>query len=571
MKKILIQLLVALHLLPWAMPYANAATYYIADCQTVAGNTPAPGCTAGSNASGTPTNPLTPWQNTTPVQSLVNGAVACGDQFLFAKGGVWTNAVLDLNSAAATAGTTGCKNNPLVFGSYDPTLWSSTTKPILTQCNAATDLFIFDQVAQYGGYTIQDLDLDGCTTAFGTVLGQRGIVIAGNSHDFIIQRNTIRRFGNGIEGYATEDTTQRPYNCLVDSNTISRNARQGILWSCNYSVIENNTFDRTGEGCTGSPACGGLHNVYLSGAQSDRVVVRNNVLTNNVLTTGTNLCDATNLVVHGRYEQLDIIGNTMYQAPGTVTGGCWGIAVNGGYLLPFDPEYFYNVRIVGNKIINHSNFGLSFQGLVRPLVANNQFIQEAGSADVVGIGWADRGDPDNNDSKDIGAMVRQNTFYFAAPSNFNYGIYLQSYTNTNPGTQIQVTGNLMYFTAGASGNTCFAYDGWALANFTIANRNSCYFAGSGSWMSGASALATAQAAGFDLNSSNADPLVTLTGSGLTLNVEIAAGSPARSLADSTYFERQDARRCNRVAPDAGALEYFASACTPTPWPPAFFR
>jgi parallel beta-helix repeat protein len=547
---------------------AEAATYYIADCQSGS----AVGCTAGSNASATPTNPLTPWQTHAPVQTLINGSVACGDQFLFAKGGAWVNFELNLNSAAATAGATGCRDNPILIGSYDPTIWTSSDAPIIGQNNAGVDAIIFDDVSVFGGFTIQDLNLQGGWSSFATPAGQRGIVIAGNVHDVIIRRNTIHQFGNGIEGFASEDTSQRPTRCLVQDNIISNNARQGILWSCNYSVIEGNTFTNTGIGCTGTPACAGLHNVYLSGAQSENVIVRNNILLNNVLTSGASDCDATNLVVHGRYDELLIEGNILYQAPGTVTGGCWGIVVNGGYLAPFEAEEFERIKIIGNKIINHSNFNIAWQGMVRPLIANNQLIQEAGSADTVGIGWVDRDDPDDNDSKDIGAIVRNNTMYFCAPSNFNYGIYLQSFTNTNPGTEIQVTGNLMHFCSGASGNTGFAYDGYALANFEIADYNAVYFAGSGNWMSGASTLASAQAAGFDTNSINTNCSATLSGTTTGIEINIPVGSPCRGLVPDAYSERLDGKRCVRDAnKDAGALEYFGSSCTPTPWPPGYLN
>jgi len=352
---------------------AHAANYYVSDCQAGASS----GCVAGNDAN-TGLSAASPWKTTAKVRAQFAGMLA-GDQILFARGGAWSNASMDLmQSLNATAA------KPIVLDSYAPS-WGGTARPILTEARANMNLLSFNNsgaAVPDGGYIVRNLDLRGGGG------GLWGIFAGGGVSDITVSNVNIEGFTIGIHCGLSNERIQ-----LLNS-TIYNNGSQGVLWGCNNSLIEGNTFDHNGYLSTE----GRDHSIYINNELTNaaNVTVRNNRLLNNTVSLSGGVCKGVPLVVHGFTNGLTIENNLIYQAPGTSNSGCWGIAVDPGYDAG---EGFSNVAIRGNTIVNVGGIGIGCASCVSPLIENNVIVMEAGP-EMVGIQIPDR-------SRGAGEAIRQ--------------------------------------------------------------------------------------------------------------------------------------------------------------------
>lgn len=506
---------------------AQAATYYVCDCQTGAHASCAAGNTAATDTANTGTNPAVPRRNTAARQSLFNAAAA-GDSVLSCRGGAWDNARLDLQNTNATA------SNRITLGAYTPT-WCTgdcaTQDPIFTESRAGTDGIDFDNSGADGGYIVENINLQGGGT------GLWGIFTSGNVSDITVRNVTIDGFGIGWHCGENLDRMK-----LLNSRIIN-NPDQGALWGCQNSVVEGNEFDNNGG--VNDPAWTDdpeddyhFHNIYAGiTASGVNLTIRNNTLTRNSILT--NQCRSPSLVLHGQWDGVLIEGNDISEATTAMKDGCYGIAVDPGYGTT---EYFRNVIIRANKLRNMGNTAIGCAACTRPIIENNEIVLEQPTGTGAMTAYYGIAIPDRNlgagDDADTGAIIRNNGSYLAwAPADSNC-INVGEYS-AGSGTNIQITSNLCYFGTGVNSNhACFDLGDRVIGNFTAFTSNACYHAnGNGRWSTTYATLANARAAGFDLGAANLDqdPLfVALPASGNSWSFRLQSSSPLVNNADTTY-------------------------------------
>src|SRR5882724_6484397 len=456
---------------------ANAAVYYVSDCQTGA----TAGCVAG-NDSNSGTSATTPWKTTAKVNSAF-ASMAAGSQILFAKGGAWSNSAMakleNLNSRAVT---------PIIFDSYSPS-WGGTAKPILVEARAGTDIFdlIGGGTIQHDeGYVIRNLDLRGGGT------GQWAIFLTNDISDVVIDNVSMDGLAMGV--YCGEYKNGTGGNRITLKNSSLTNIRNfGSLWGCANGLIDNNTFDNTGYE---TPVFD--HPLYLGAEfQSNNVIVRNNKFTKNSQTSG--VCVSSVIVAHGLYDSITIENNTITQAVGAAGDGCWGIAMAPAY---GSAEALPNLVVRGNKVVNVGGIAIGCSSCPGALIENNTVVQE-GNNGLTAI-QIPMMTPGAGDAADKTATVRNNSIYFAQASIYSIGVSVST-----SGTGYDVDSNLIYF--GANSNAthyCFEITGLSLSAFTKFNNNLCYHAGStGRYSAAYGTLANAQAAGFDTQGLSINPLL----------------------------------------------------------------
>lgn len=555
------------YLLPWAtlvcVAQSQAATYYISDCT---GPSAHGSCVAGSN-SNNGTSMATPWKDN--ASNFLRSAIMAaqpGDQFLFAKGMSMANLTIWPMRVDACVNTNACVLNPVIFDSYTPP-WGGTARPILAKSDDGDGVFAFSESGGNntpdGGYIVRNLEFRG--TGTGTVSAY-GIVVANSAHDITIDNIVTDGFNIGVNVWAgtvngTNPVIGKPWNISLTNSTI-KNAKQiGTLWGGSDSRICGNTFDNNGAGGNDRD-----HNAYLGGYQSGRMLFCKNTFLNNTITGGVSV--SVNLVTHGSWDELDIVENFFYQAPGTTNGASWAIAVDGGYDLgPVETpaENFTRVRIARNTIVNPGGIGIGCHACISPVIENNKIVVETDGArtPIRAIAVPDR--VNSGDGPDTGATIRNNGIWIQTPMADDVGIEFGE--GQTPGTNLNVVGNLISFGNNSAAYRCFDFlSGTTAANFADFSRNLCYRPGVNSRFSaGYATQAAGEAVGLNLSGITADPLfLAPPASSNGWSMALQSGSPARNIVGATGFARLDAKRCVRVNPDAGPEEYFASACTPVP-------
>lgn len=521
---------------------AHAATYYVADCQVGA----AAGCVAGNDANNG-TSAGTPWRTTAKVESVFS-SLSAGDTILFAKGGAWTDSQMLLQNFNATA------LNPITFDSYTPSAWSSSAKPILTESRPNLHgIFTFDAggaPTADGGYVVQNFELRG-----GGV-GSWGVLLTHLVHDVTLTNLTIDGLGVGV-------------NCMNDvervklQNSVIRNStQQGVLWSCNNSQVENNTFDNNGTTLVNQWR---YHTAYISGEAATNIAFRGNNITNNAH-DASGSCVSAVVVAHGVQDGLTIENNKIYEASGTAGLGCWGIVVDAGY-APADgetyAESFENVVIRGNTVVNVGGVGIGCASCIEPLIENNVIVQES-TPDLRAIAVPNR-QTQLGDAVDTGGTIRNNSIYFATTPAYSEGISLtyqhsSAYPLLTAGTNVKVVSNLIWFGSGSNNHRCFDTTGMVIGDFTAFANNLCYHAGgNGRWSYAYASLGAAQTAGFDAGGMSADPqLLAVPASGNNWSMALQLGSPAINAGNATHSAPNDRAGVGRCTPDIGAHEYTCS-------------
>lgn len=505
MKRILFALLVAL-----CAP-AFAVDYYACDC----GPNAQAGCSPtgqGDNANAG-TSPSAPKQN---FSAAFASGRAAGDRLLYCQGGDFAAAQM-----VGIVNTNVTPTAPLTIGSYVASWGGAGVKPIL-RSTAGNIIQIGygggDSGFNDGGYVIEDIDFDGggrsagvnyCIEVYNTVV-----------RNITIRNNTIRRCGTGLYPGAFNESDPSPNTYVkITGNHIHSNWNTGGLFgACRWCLIEGNTFERNG--IKGGQA----HHIYF-GDNGSKAEIRNNTFTGSGafdnwndpqpgVDTGNGQCRGGNVTIHGRWSDLHIIGNKFNNTD--FDGVCAGIKVNTGYgggrLETFD-----NVVVDGNEVIG-GVVGIGISAAHNPLVQNNVLV----GISIQGINVADSA-VEAGETADFGGTYLNNSLYFTDSTSNPTCLNLSQ--NHGAGTGVTVRGNLCRFAAGAGVKTCFATG--ALSNFTDFSRNSCSNASGGTfrWSSAYATLAAAQAAGFDTNGQDGDPLVTVPALPNGWKVKPQDGSP----------------------------------------------
>jgi parallel beta helix pectate lyase-like protein len=503
---------------------ASAATYYVSDCQTGA----AAGCTAGSD-SNDGLSEAKAWRTTAPINSKFSG-MAAGDKILFAKGGSWVNAAMNSLQNLKTSTT-----NRITFDSYQPS-WNKTTanKPILADTRSGNSIFGFDNGSTPvvdRGYNVRNLELRGGGS------GGNGIFVGALSGGILLDNLTIDGFAIGV--YCGNDTD----GITFTNSLLTNNRNQGILWSCNNSLIENNIFRRNGYD---RPVYD--HSAYISGEAAKNITMRGNKLYDNS-ENASGVCESTGIVVHGVQNGLTIENNLLYQEPGKATVGCWAVIVDPGY-LGSEVETFDGVVIRGNTIVNYGGVGIGCAGCRAPLIEKNTIVVES-SPDVIGIRIPDRQRPGNT-SVDSGAIIRNNSIYFKTTPAYAQGIAVAPNGSSTIGTNVQIHSNLIYFGPGSSNHQCFDITSVSRSNFATFDNNLCFHAGNnGTYSYQHQTLSAAKSAGFDTNGLSSDPKIVapVLANGFTMSLQ--SGSPAiKTGLDIGSFDLDLGVSTDKVAPAA---------------------
>lgn len=490
---------------------ALAATYYLSDCKPGA----QAGCVPGSatNDGLSAAKPKQLWSQLPARKG--------GDKILFAKGGAWTDASMGIFVSTASA------TNPVTWDSYTPP-WGGTAKPILTEARAGKYLFNFDDGGQKlpdGGYIIRNLDLRGGGNMSGVTGANAAVFTYWQVNDLLIENVEISGFKNGVytaqNPKAANGWTNR--RVTIRNSYLHDNSASSYLGGADELVIENNILDRNGL----VPILD--HDLYLSSAS--RATIRGNTITRSVLDKNGK-CSGSVIVVHGSVDGLTIENNKIVQPQASVPQ-CFGIEISGGYPDTAGAEYFHNVIIRGNTIVDVGYIGIGARSCTGCVIENNSIVW-TGAGGNMGISMSVN-TPSLLDERGTALVIRNNSIYNHSPAGAATGISVQ-----NEGTAHTVTSNVVYFGPGSTSFArCFDTNVYKSTDFKAFDNNLCFrSAGSVNYSAAYSALSAAQAAGFDVNGAIADPLFVATPTAANgYSLAVKTGSPATLLGINAAVDR----------------------------------
>lgn len=350
---------------------------YLSDCQTGA----AAGCVPGNNA-----NPGTEASPKRDLAGVNLNTLPAGASVLFKRGGAWNVTTrLDNRNATPTA--------PLTLGDY-----GAGPLPLLRTPSGTTfDFGLYGNADLDGGYTFRNLKLDGLGT------GTWGAFVQGRTRAVTFDGVEVSGFAIGIH---VQSQAGKPNDQLTVRNSfIHHNSEHGMLGAGNADfVFENNRIEDN------NPSGGGFeHGTYFSpGALEGRNArIVGNTYRRNSAPGGS--CDGGNMTLHGMWDGLLIEGNLIEQAAAS-SPGCWGISVTAGYS---SAEWFRNLTVRGNRVVNVGNAAIIIQSAINPLVEGNVSWTnqpEHGQAAVVvqgGVNGSGGGDDAGS-----GGTIRNNTACF---------------------------------------------------------------------------------------------------------------------------------------------------------------
>lgn len=518
---------------------ASAATYYLSDCQAGA----AAGCTAGS-ATNDGLSSTRPRQLASQLPSLQGG-----DKVLFAQGGAWINAGMNIYVPGATAA------NPVTWDSYGPAS-GATAKPILTESRAGRYLFNFSDAgvkAADGGYVIRNLDLRGG----GPGGAQAAIFLYYAVNDVLMENLEISGFNIGVYPAHNPDAAGgwENYRVTLRNSYLHHNVSFGWLGGAADMLIENNRFDHNGTRSMFD------HDVYLSSAT--RAIVRNNTMTDTVLDTNGN-CSGSVIVVHGGVNGLTIENNKILQRQGSVPQ-CFGIEVSGGYDDTKPAEYFHDVLIRSNTVVDVGYVGIGLRGCTRCVVEDNQLVWTgAGGSQAISM-YVNT--PSASDELGTALTIRSNSIFMQNASGSAGAIRL-----LNEGTGHTVASNLIVLGSSTTSTAkCFDTSVYPIGSFQAFDNNLCVRQGGAATYSAAYAtLAAAQLAGFDVHGVGTDPmLAALPSAANSYGMNLGSGSPALGKGHPTRSAPTDFYgRLRGTLPDMGAHQLSSTSSGSTVAPTA---
>ena len=511
-----------------------AEQFFVCDCSTDA----IASCVAGDDsADGTV---LEPWRSYERARTAFGG-ISAGDTIALCRGGGW-----EVSGGSSRWVNGDCEaSNRCTIGSYLPT-WADETapRPKIARLDGQTAFAFQDggTAEHEEGYILSGLELQG--VGFGN-----GVLLQNDIDDVLLDDLLIHDFRIGVHLAGSNDCGPDPecdgFNERIElrDSLILNNEAFGWLGSSNGSRIVNSTFDSNGS----------LeildHNIYISGssgAPTTGIEIIGNRLYRSTL-DAMGVCRAVSLVVHGEHSNLLIEGNEVWEDVGMTARGCWGIAVDPGFM---EAEAFTDVVIRGNTVRNVGNRAIGIASCVRCVIENNVVIQEnvADTFSAVGIAAPDR-DRGPNDAVMDDVVIRNNTVYFGPGST---GEAIRMHTE---GDGHEVVSNVVFY-AGDGGFSCFDAD-LPVASYAAFDHNHCFSqnAGSAQWTQGFGDLSNWQmTTGLDLASGQSDPLLADPDQGnfqpqSGASTLVDAGHPTLSSAVDFTGDFRD------PAPDRGAFEW----------------
>ena len=500
---------------------AMGADNFYCDCQTGADGA----CVAGSD-SNSGSSPDAPRQSFANAQSIFS-SLAAGDSIQFCRGGSFS-----VGSGVRWSNTSCTEESPCVVTDYEPN-WaqSELARPIITQPNSAR-VFDMDRSGQEG-FTFSNMDLrcTGCSTSGSSV----GVFLYQSKAGVILENLRIEGFRIGVQAAPDTGSIDR---LTLRGLEIVHSERQGFLGAANELIIEDSYFEDNGEGTIYD------HNIYVSGG--DNIIIRGNELYRSSLDSN-GACMGVPLVVHGTVNTMLIEGNTIREDVGLATPYCWGIGVDTGYSAS---EYFRDVTIRGNTIINVGNVGIGVTSCDNCLIENNTILhqQEFG---ITAIAAPNKSRRDNDGPLDE-VTVRNNSIYIASSgTGINIGTEGTNHTLVSNAIHYSGTGNFNCINVGLSPSAYRAID-----------HNTCFFPNSSSveWEDGSGTSPTPLGAwqgihGMGLNSQNQNPGFE-SPELPQVNFDLRSDAAGRNSGSVTLSAPKDFRGKNRDArPDAGAFEF----------------
>ena len=472
-------------------------------------------------------------RETLPDATALSGAAA-GTTHRLCEGGWWTGL-----SSYVVQNNNVTRTSPLTLTTYAPAS-GATGRPVMEWAGTAGQGLVlggFNNATDHGGYYIDGIRFRRVTS------GGVGITLFGQAVYVTFNNIMVDNWANGME----PSTSQGNHHVTLRNSWIGPNTQNGIIGNNDDFLIEGNTFDQNN-----NDGSGGEHAIYIGGCDArTRIVIRRNTFTNNSLNAGQ--CTSGNITTRGG----NTIGTTIEENYIEVPYGsadCYGISVIDGY--PACSEHVDNLVIRGNTVVNAGSNSIAVRLCTNCLIENNKVIRDSTSNTGFhyGISIDNPGSTPPSDlavSPATGAVIRNNSIYFDR-GNSGAGI------NVAAGSNHSVTNNVVHITAN-SGANCFGHT--ALANFAVWNNNWCYEQGSGQWSGTYATLANAQAAGFDANGGNTNPLWVSTPSAAAPSFATQSGSPLRSAGSNTHKAARDANWCQRdTTPDVGAHEADGTPC-----------
>lgn len=388
-----------------------------------------------------------------------------------------------------------------------------------------------------GGYVLRGLNITKTGSDSGT-----GISLGASARWVEFQNLRITGWANGIEVV----TTQNVRNLSIYDSYIGENCQNGLLGNASDFTVKRNHFDSNNPAAVGCGAFTLQHGSYVGGVgEQIRGVWSQNLYTNNSLTGG--ICGSGNATFRGNVDQLTFEENTIVSPGGNAQ--CIGASIQDGY--GSDAECMRRVIARGNKIVDTGSSAILARITPGALFENNEVYAFNTTTAMTGINIANPGSTQDQILCSAGnTTVRNNSGYYAAGTSGQM-------ISINAGSGHSVFNNLAVIASGSSAN-CWAHAG---ATFTLWNYNWCFEQGSGQWSATYATLGAAQAAGFDANGGNTDPLLAATPTSSSYSMALQSGSPLRSAGRNTGKAFRDLLWCQRDdTPDIGAHEYGASTC-----------
>jgi hypothetical protein len=506
---------------------AQAATYYVCDCEQGSGTN----CVSG-NDNATGKSASTPWQTFDKAMQKF-GSLPAGDTVAFARGAAFSTAGGRWVNFNATA------QKPVVVTAYTPS-WAGgdENRPII---RCSSDCFRLENggnARHKEGMVIEKLHLIGADTT------GWAIFLYNDVDDVTMDSMEIESFSIGIHcaGSNPADSGSNGLNERISlkNSRIIHCSGMGFLGSAPDLLIQNCWFENNG-----FAEAVFNHNIYISG-EGVRERVIDNVLINSAMVEGQ--CQGVSLVVHGVHRDLTIEHNIIQEDSGAAGGGCYGIAVDAGYGTP---EVFRNVIIRRNFIVNVGFVGIGVSSCRNCLIENNLIIQNQHGGGT-GIAAPDRSFSEEDTAADS-ITVRNNTVCFGAIVSSATGIQI-----SDQGSHHWCVNNLVFMAGTKTTGSYFSFNlpssSYSLVDYNLG------FGGAANvrWEEKVGTLATwSSQSGWDAHSLRADPLFP-DSAGTFFTPPL--GSPAISAALASAAPVNDytgALRDN--SPDIGALEYRSQA------------
>ncbi|HSX62302.1 MAG TPA: right-handed parallel beta-helix repeat-containing protein [Tahibacter sp.] len=387
------------------------AGIFFSDCQAGA----AAGCVPGNNANaGSIAAPKR------DLSGIGINALPAGTRLHFARGGAWNWTNVRLENALATA------SRPLSFEAY-----GAGPRPLFNAPgigSGAIDFGDYNNTSNDGGYVFRGLKFDGQGST------AHAFFLIHNLHDVTIEDCELTGFYIAIHAQARAPHGLR--HIAIRNNQIVRNGGMGILGQLRDSVIEGNTFGANNVGGSGFD-----HGTYLSGddgISGINVTLRNNRYLRNSVVNG--VCTGGNMTFHGQMDGLLIEGNTIEQD--AAAEGCWLMSITQGRNTP---EWFRNVVVRGNTLVNGGNTIIAVQSAPGILIEDNRIFNTQLAFQVgIGVGSTEY---QGGDVPDGNAIVRNNIGCYPTPGH-------QSTLVRVTAPDSLVTNNLSYSGAAATTGPC---------------------------------------------------------------------------------------------------------------------